>query len=67
MKIINKIKLNRLADRNLDHREMHNLRGGSDCICGCRYSNSGGSSTAGNGGANNSTGASSGGGGTWYP
>lgn len=66
MNKINKIKLNQLTDRNLDHREMNELKGGDTCICGCRYSNSGGSSNSGNGGANNAYGYYSPGGGTLY-
>ncbi len=65
---LQKIKLNDLASDRMLSRELKRVKGGSDCICGCKYAGQGGgSSNASNGSANNEHGYYSPGGGTWYP
>ena len=53
------LKLNTLANQNLDSKEMTAIRGGGTpgiCGCACAYANSGGSSSSANGSANNASG-----------
>ncbi|GHV34584.1 hypothetical protein FACS1894178_2370 [Bacteroidia bacterium] len=47
------LKLNKIAEQNLNEKQMHQIRGGaSGCSCGCQYANNGGSSISNNGMAN---------------
>jgi len=59
MKKLKKLKLNQLAEVELNEREMCRILGGGTpgcCQCGCHYANSGGSSTSANDSANNAGG-----------
>ena len=46
------LKLNTLANQNLDSKEMNAIKGGSCCGCSCQYAGNGGSSTSSNNSAN---------------
>ena len=61
-----KIRLNKLVENGLAHREIKELKGGAMCRCACRYEDNGGSSTDDNGMANNAGGYRSPGGGRTY-
>lgn len=52
MKTIGRLKLNQLANAELNDREMTLIIGGKSCSCGCHYYGQGGSSTADNSAAN---------------
>ncbi|GHV35029.1 hypothetical protein FACS1894178_3750 [Bacteroidia bacterium] len=46
------LKLNKIAEGNLNEKQMHQIKGGGAtpfiCSCGCQYANSGGSSISAN-------------------
>jgi natural product precursor len=59
---LTKIKLNQLAEIEMNEREMCRLLGGGTpgcCQCSCAYADTGGSSTSANDGANNANGQTS--------